>query len=51
MSMGVSYKMEKQLLKEMIEDMDDIINHTAGETKAIAHHVRYHLEAMIRGEI
>jgi hypothetical protein len=36
-------KMDKILLTELIDDMTDIIEHTAGETKEIARNVRCHL--------
>lgn len=35
--------MDKILLTELIDDMTDIIEHTAGETKEIARNVRCHL--------
>lgn len=35
--------MDELLLDELINDMTEIFDHTAGETKHLAHHVREHL--------
>ena len=36
-------KMDKTLLKELIEDIDDCIGHTAGETKHLLLNIKSHL--------
>ena len=40
--------MNKQLLEELINDMTEIFDHSAGETKHLAHHVREQLERILQ---
>lgn len=42
--------MDRQLLEELINDMTEIFDHSAGETKHLAQHVREQLKRMLKGE-
>lgn len=41
--------MDKILLAELIIDMEDVVEHTAGETKHLAYNVKRHLEIELKG--